>query len=124
TKLDHSGQPQWSRQISDRGHVFRYVGHCERLDVSYDTPLQRYLLAVSFGHGKGWGIFDAPAPWGPWTSAFITRDWGLGDTHGYRLPTKWISPDSTGFWLVFSGRKFGETTYDAFCVRRMHLELW
>src|SRR5882672_4136217 len=33
-------------------------------------------------------------------AAFITRDWGRGDTHGYRLPTKWISPDGREMYLV------------------------
>jgi CubicO group peptidase (beta-lactamase class C family) len=116
-----SGQePQWTRNIADRGHVLAYPGHCERLDAVYDTGVRRYLLAVSFGHGQGWGIFDAPHPWGPWTTAFITHDWGLGDTHGYRLPSKWISADGKTIWMVFSGRKEN----DAFCVRRMTMETY
>src|SRR5262249_17732178 len=108
----------------DRGHVFHYDGHCERTDVVYDAPIKRYLLAVSFGHGKGWGIFDAPTPWGPWSTAYLTRDWGLGHTHGYRIPTKWITVNGTDMWLVFSGTRHLDTTYDAFCVRGMHLDCW
>ena len=42
-----------------------------------------------------------------------------GDTHGYRLPGKWVSHDGTTMYLLFSGR--GE--YDAFCVRKMTLTL-
>jgi CubicO group peptidase (beta-lactamase class C family) len=113
-------EPRWTRDITARGHVFTYPGHCERLDAVYDAGIRRYLLAVSFGHGQGWGIFDAPHPWGPWTTAFITHDWGLGDTHGYRLPSKWISPEGKTVWLVFSGRKEN----DAFCVRRMTIETY
>src|SRR5262249_41625744 len=116
----NGGTGQWTRDITARGHVFKYPGHCERLDAVYDAGLGRYLLALSFGHGKGWGIFDAPSPWGPWTSAFITGDWGLGDTHGYRLPSKWISADGKTIWMVFSGRKEN----DAFCARRMTIETY
>jgi hypothetical protein len=84
--------------------------------------LKRYLLAVSYGHTGGWGIYDAPEPWGPWTTAFHTEYWGLGMTHGYRLPSKWISPDGKDMALVFSGLVYDTVSYDAFCMRKMKLE--
>ncbi len=116
--------PKWSPDIASRSHVFHYPAHCERLDVIYNAGIARYLMTVSFGHGQGWGIFDAPHPWGPWTTAFITTDWGLGETHGYRLPTKWISPDGKEMYVVFSGRtRKIEPDFDAFCLRRMTIEL-
>jgi len=118
------GRPRWDSDITRRAHVFHYDGHCERLDAAFDRGIGRYLMTVSFGQGKGWGIFDAPQPWGPWTTSFITADWGLGQTHGYRLPTKWMSDDGTKLWLVFSGRKFGAINYDAFCARRMTIDLY
>lgn len=121
---DADGVPRWTTDLAKRQHVFHYPGHCERLDAVYDPALKRYLLAVSFGHGKGWGIFDAPRPWGPWTTSYITRDWGLGETHGYRLPSKWSSPDGTRRWLVFSGRKYNGVEYDAFCARGMTIETY
>jgi CubicO group peptidase (beta-lactamase class C family) len=124
TKRNDDGSASWSADIASRGHVLHYPGHCERLDVVYDAGIGRYLMAVSFGHGKGWGLFDSAHPWGPWTSAFITRDWGLGDTHGYRLPSKWISADGKSLWLVFSGRTYQGVMYDAFCVRRMRIETY
>ncbi|MGH7969693.1 MAG: hypothetical protein ACREIC_13295, partial [Limisphaerales bacterium] len=67
-------------------------------------------------------VFDAPEPWGPWTTAFFTRDWGLGKTHDYRLAPKWISEGGKKMVLVFSGRKHNGTEYDAFCVRSFSLE--
>ena len=114
------GMSLWTKEIDNRQPTFRYPGHCERLDVVYDAGLKRYLMTVDFGHGKGWGLFDAPEPWGPWTVAWSTSDWGQGETHDYRLPSKWISPDGTELWLVFSGTKIN----DAFCVRRMVLETY
>jgi hypothetical protein len=77
---------------------------------------------VAYNHSGGWGIFDAPEPWGPWTTAFHTDYWGLGGTHGYRLPAKWIGPDAKDMTLIFSGVKLPDKTYDAFCVRRMTLD--
>ena len=116
-----SGGAEWSRDITRRGATFGYPGRCQRVDAVYNPGIKRYLLAVGYSHGGGWGIFDAPEPWGPWSTAFHTENWGLGGTHGYRLPSKWISPDGRTMYLVFSGVKLPNTTYDAFCVRRMDL---
>lgn len=116
-RLDASGTPVWTRDIDARGPVFRFPGHCQRADAVYNPVLKRYMLALGYNHKGGWGIFDAPEPWGPWTTAFHTDYWGLGGTHGYRLPAKWIGPDPNQMTLVFSG----VAPYDAFCVRRMTL---
>jgi CubicO group peptidase (beta-lactamase class C family) len=118
------GKPTWSKRLEDRGHVLAYPKHCERLDAVYNGGIKRYLMTVGYGHGKGWGLYDAPAPWGPWTVAFTANDWGQGETHGYRLATKWMSADGRRMYLVFSGRKWGEVQNDAFCVRGMDLVLF
>ena len=112
-----SGQPQWSRAIEKRRPVFQYPGHCQRVDAVYNSGLRRYMLAVGFNHESGWGIFDAPTPWGPWTTVFHTSHWDAGPTHGYRIPAKWISPDGKSMTLVFSGLKQN----DALCIRKMFL---
>jgi len=115
---DSAGRPLWSADINERSAVFSFPGHCHRLDVVYNPGLKRYLMALAANHKGAWGIFEAPEPWGPWKTAFFTDYWGLGDTHGYRIPSKWISADGRSFYLVFSGRPFKDTDYDAFCVRR------
>jgi hypothetical protein len=122
-ELDSQERPVWSRDITERGGVFSFPGHCQRTDAIYDPGLKRYLLAVSYSHGGAWGIYDAPEPWGPWTTAFHTLDWGLGGTHGYRFTPKWLSPDGASGWMVFSGVKLPEISYDAFCVRQMEFRL-
>jgi CubicO group peptidase (beta-lactamase class C family) len=122
SRLEESGRAVWTSDINRRGGVLHYPGRCQRGDVVYNPGLRRYLMALGFNHAGGWGIFDAPEPWGPWTRAFLTENWGLGGTHGYRLPAKWISPDGRTMHLVFSGVKLPTITYDAFCVRQMTLE--
>ncbi len=124
TSLDEGEQPCWSSDLKQRGPVFSFPANCRRSDAVYVPGLKRYLLALGFDQQGGWGLFDAPEPWGPWTTVFATHDWGLGETHGYRLPTKWISADGTALQLVFSGRTHEGTEYDAFCVRRMDLRLY
>jgi len=118
-KLDSSHQPVWARSIERRGVVFSYPRHVQRVDAVYNPGIKRYLLAAGFNHRGGWGIFDAPEPWGPWTTAFHTESWDIGGTHGYRLPSKWISSDGRTMHLIFSGVK----DYDAFCVRKLTLEI-
>jgi hypothetical protein len=118
-RLDARRRPVWSRDIAQRGRVLEYPGRCQRVDAVYNPGIRRYLLAVGYDHSGGWGIFDAPEPWGPWTTAFHTSGWDLDGTHGYRLPAKWISPDGRTMHLIFSGVK----PYDAFGVRRFDLDV-
>jgi CubicO group peptidase (beta-lactamase class C family) len=99
------------------GPVFEYPAHVQRADVVYDAGLKRYLLALAYNHTGEWGLFDAPDPRGPWTQ--IPMTWDIRDTHGYRLPAKWISPDGRSLTLVFSGTK----PNDAFCTRELKFEL-
>lgn len=113
----------WTRDIHRRGQVFAFAGHCQRVGAVYNPFCKRYLLSLGFDQSGGWGIFDAPEPWGPWTTAFFTHDWGLGKTHDYRLPAKWISKGGKRMALVFSGREYDGVEYDAFCVRNLDLEL-
>lgn len=117
--LDRRGKPVWTTDIGNSGEVFRYPGHCGRVDAVYDAALKRYLIAVAYNQESGWGIYDAAEPWGPWTTAFDAEKWDMPRTHGYRLPAKWIARDGLHLALVFSGL----APYDAFCVRRMTFEL-
>ncbi len=117
-----SASPVWTTNIRRRGPLFAFPGHCQRVGAVFNPFCRRYLLSLGFDQSGGWGIFDAPEPWGPWTTAFFTRDWGLGKTHDYRLPAQWISGDGKEMSLVFSGREYKGIEYDAFCVRRLHLE--
>src|ERR1019366_6693488 len=70
------------------------------------------LGTLYYNAGGDWGIFDAAAPWGPWTTVFHNdastsgasdNPWGIPGTHSYRLPAKWISPDGLTMTLIFSG---------------------
>jgi CubicO group peptidase (beta-lactamase class C family) len=113
-----AGGGRWSSNIEERVPVFRFPGHCERVDAVYHPGLRRYLLAVGYNHASGWGLFEAPEPWGPWSVAFHTHKWDLDETHGYRLPSKWIG-DGGRMYLIYSGR----LREDAFCVRGLTFDL-
>ncbi len=67
-------------------------------------------------------IFDAPEPWGPWSTVYFAQDWdggalstgngGWGESQ--HIPSKWISADGKEIHLVFAGD-------DAFSVRKADL---
>lgn len=114
--LDSSGQPRWTHAIEERSAVFEHRGRCYRSSVSYNAPLRRYLWCQILPgddprFAGGLGIYDAPEPWGPWTTACFAEAWDVapGETAG--IPTKWIATDGLAFQLVFSGE-------DCFSVRK------
>ena len=119
--FDLKGQPVWAVDAGSAKAAFSFPRHCQRVDAIYHPATKRYLLAVGYGHNGGWGIFDAPEPWGPWSTVFHNEYWGVGETHGYRFTSKWMSEDGRSMAMVFSGLIYDGTSYDAFCVRDMRL---
>jgi len=123
TSRDAQGAPQWTREIAMRGAVFTHPGRCCRSGVTYDAALRRYLWYQVLPESRdprgprfqgGFGVYDAPEPWGPWTTVYFTNDWDVGPGETGSFPTKWISADGRTLHLVFSGG-------DAFSVRRATL---
>ena len=89
--------------------VFINPGRCYRAGITYNPGLKRYLWCQTI-YGKddmrfkgGLGIFDAPEPWGPWTTVFYTENWDVGPGETSSLPTKWMSDDGKACYLLFSG---------------------
>jgi hypothetical protein len=120
--LDDSGAPQWTPDVAQRGPVFEHPGRCGRSIVTYNAPLRRYLWTQVLSRSgepedrTGLAVYDAPEPWGPWTTAFYSETWDVppGETAGF--PSKWISPDGLTAWLVFAGD-------DSFAMRKAQFVL-
>ncbi len=120
TGLDRR-RPLWSKEVGDRGAVFAYKGRCYRSGVTYDAGLRRYLWAqvIPGTEGRkpdtrfegGLAVYDAPEPWGPWTTVYFTEKWDVGPGESASFPAKWISADGKTVHLLFSGD-------DSFAVRR------
>ncbi len=115
--LDDSSRPVWTRDIRDSRAVFINPGRCYRCGISYNAGLKRYLWCQTIYNKDdmrfkgGIGIFDAPQPWGPWTTVFYTEQWDVGPGETSCFPTKWISSDGKTCYLLFSGD-------DCFSVRK------
>ena len=67
-------------------------------------------IYTSWGDQGTLGIFDAPEPWGPWTTVAYYDNWlDLKGTGARRemlfinIPTKWISADGKTLWVIFTG---------------------
>jgi len=119
--LDADGNPVWTKDINQRGAVFENPGRCYRAGISYNAGLRRYLWCQTLPGGDtryrgGFGIYDAPEPWGPWTTVYFTLEWDVGPGETSSFPTKWMSADGTSLYLVFSGE-------DSFSVRKATLTL-
>jgi len=121
-RIDSDGEVLWSREISARGAIYVDPGACFRPHVTYYPVLKRYLLTMS-GPGAdtrfagGLGVYDAPEPWGPWTTAFYTDTWDVGPGESSEFPSKWFGADDGTARLVFSGD-------DSFSIRRATIVPW
>ncbi|HUR57532.1 MAG TPA: DUF4185 domain-containing protein, partial [Opitutaceae bacterium] len=76
-----AGEPIWSEEVSRKRPVFEdRNGVGWNVSVSYNAGLRRYLLATehSESHAGKLGLFDAPEPWGPWTTVAYEEKWGDG----------------------------------------------
>jgi len=119
--FDGAGEPIWSGDVRKRRPVFTNPGRCYRTSATYNPGLGRYLMCqvVAGGDSRfkgGFGIYDAPEPWGPWTTVFYTREWDVGPGESMNLPAKWMSADGRECHLVFSGD-------DSFSVRKVTFEV-
>ena len=116
--VDTRGNPVWSGDVNQRKAVFIFPGGCNRIDVTYNAPLGRYLLVMrsraQAGGRNQFSIYEAPEPWGPWTTVFYTENWDIDPGESAHIPAKWISTDGKTCHLVFAG-------LDSFAVRRFTL---
>jgi hypothetical protein len=115
----NGGVPQWSSDIGDRSSIFDFTRGCNRQDVTYNPGLGRYLMTMrargktSASNPNHFSIYDAPEPWGPWTTVYYTESslpgmsemtsGGGGWGESQHIPAKWISSDGKEFYLLYAG---------------------
>jgi hypothetical protein len=122
------GKPIWTADLKRRGSVFAHKDGCLRSAMTYNAGLRRYLWWQQIPRPKGkddrddtrfeggFGVYDAPEPWGPWTTAYFTPRWDVGPGEHGDFPVKWMTSDGKTAYLVFSGN-------DAFSVRQAMFRL-
>ena len=124
--LDADGNAGWSPDIAQLAPIFTDPLGTQRISITHNAALGRYFLTTSHRppgsdatYTPARGVFDAPEPWGPWTTVYYDHDWSDGcRTYHYKFPTKWMSEDGKAMWLLFSGLDGG---YYTFCLKKATL---
>jgi len=104
-----NGTPFWTPDLARRRPIFSDPKGTQRIAITYNSGLRRYFLvtahAVPSGipHTPALGVFDAPEPWGPWTTAYYHDAWAHAPMIHHKFPTKWMSKDGRTMWLLTSG---------------------
>jgi len=113
---DPAGKPRWTADVRGKRPVFENPeGVGWNVSASYNAGLRRYLVATEHTatHVGKFGLFDAPEPWGPWTTVAYDEAWGEGhvEVSGFfwSFPNKWVSADGTRFTMVFTGKNSNDS---------------
>lgn len=120
-----NGRPQWSRDIERRRPIFTDPQGTQRVAVTCNAARRRYFLTTSHRNGNethtpALGVFDAPEPWGPWTTVYYDDHWsGSFRTYHHKFPTPFMSKDGKTMWLLYSGLDGG---LYAFCLKKATIE--
>jgi Fibronectin type III domain len=121
--LDGNGNAVWSNDINVKQPVFEDPnGVGWNLAVSYNAGLKRYILTTEHTESNqgNLSIFDAPEPWGPWTTvAYMNYSDGTQFAHDFpgvpdttffwNFANKWLSEDGKDFTLIFTGSRVNDS---------------
>ncbi|MGO9112567.1 MAG: DUF4185 domain-containing protein [Thermoguttaceae bacterium] len=127
--MDAAGKPVWTSKFNLVRPIFSDANGATASGMVYNSALKRFLL-TSYHTGPGQlGVFDAPAPWGPWTTVAYYEHWGemgdVGEGLTCEFPEKWMSADGLTLWSVFSvygaGAKQGIHAHDRFNLIKVTL---
>lgn len=120
--VKEGGEQVWCDEVRQRVPIFHDLRGTQRIAITYNRALERYFLVSSHSvaggapHTGALGVFDAPEPWGPWTTCYYDDEWSEAWMIHHKFPTKWMSDDGREMWLVFSGEyKDGGTDYCLMC---------
>jgi hypothetical protein len=110
---DSSGNPMWTKDINSMEPVFKDNNKVEWGTTAFFHPVFKtyWLIVRHDGKSGRFGIFDAPEPWGPWTTISYGTDfptWVYTPTgsasrpaYMHSFPVKWIRSDIKTMWSIF-----------------------
>jgi hypothetical protein len=125
---DSTNNPEWTTAIKNREAIFTDPLGTQRVAVTYNSALGRFILTTSHQpendnrtHTAALGVFESEFPWGNWKTIYYDDNWSNEcRTYHHKFPTKWMSNDGKEMWLLFSGLDCG---YYDFCVRKAKLTI-
>ncbi len=108
--LDSGNNPTWTKNPAGRLPVFQdAVNGVMMTSAIYNPGIDRYLLITEHTDtlSGNIGIYDAPAPWGPWTTVLLQGNFGAptieSSTFFWNFSSKWFRNNGRDFTLVFTG---------------------
>ncbi len=114
--LGPDGSPMWTSMVQAKRPVFEDAnGVGWNVSVVFNPGLGRYLLCTEHtaSHAGRLGMFDAPEPWGPWSTIAYEDAWGTGhvevSTFFWNFTQKWINDDGTKFTIIFTGKNTNDS---------------
>lgn len=128
---DASGNPTWASSSSSAVPVWTDPDHAQTIEVTFDRAIGRYIAYNDHGTVCGGapcerqvGLFDAPSPWGPWTTFDYEENFDntgcgtncLGDNEavGWSMAQKYFGSDGLTIWPGYSSVDWGGTNlYDS-----------
>jgi hypothetical protein len=125
--LDSNGHPIWNSDQHEMRAIFTdrnasrpgCGGTCNMASplekAVYDPGIKRYIAVAQGEYVSQTSFYDAPHPWGPWTTisynnidaATATGGWANlgtagGGSLGVNVVNAWTSPDGLMLWLTYS----------------------
>jgi hypothetical protein len=116
---DLAGNPTWSQSSADAAPIWSDPNQSQYLVVTFDRAIGRYIAYSDHGSGcagtpceRQVGLFDAPSPWGPWTTIDYEEQFdntgcsgnclGNQPAVGWSMMQKWMSSDGLGIWVEYN----------------------
>jgi hypothetical protein len=108
---------RWSSTLGSAAPVFRWASHITYPEMTYDKPLDRYLLTFTYSYssqpptvwtgGAQLVILEAPTPSGPFSFVAQSSDFGPSNGYDAGFPSQWISRDGRDLWLKWAANFAG-----------------
>jgi hypothetical protein len=107
------GLPVWRPRHDTALPVFLAPGRTGMAGATWAPALGLYILPqwhfphldrpnpLRWQHSR-WEFYSAPAPWGPWTR-FFTADFAPQGFYNPSIPSRFLTDDGTGLWLLTCG---------------------
>lgn len=128
--FDSSGNPVWGAEGSTAQAIWNDTNDSGSLLVTFDAAIGRYIAYNnhgSTGYERQVGLFDAPSPWGPWTTFDYEEQFdngpqscesgsnclvtgcasgsnclGTGEAVGFSMMQKWFGGNGLSIWPIYS----------------------
>lgn len=132
-----AGDPIWSTSDNDAeaAPVWADLNNADSVSVVFDSAIGRYIAYNDHGNActsdgssgpceRQVSLFDAPSPWGPWTTFDYEENFdntgcgtnclSTGPAVGWSMVQKWIGSDGLSIWPEYSSIEVSSTAdYDS-----------